>query len=238
MDKKLERLLKPGKGIYFFILFCFCALSFLTGYVWLGVGELAVALLTLAFYLVERRARKRNLEQYLQSDPDSLESVCKGEGPLPALMVRMEDGSVVWENYRFSTLTGGLKAMVDEKLEDVLPGASLEFLNNGKSEAPQDVTYGRRYRVYGSILRGAGSRLGVLYLSDLTEMYQVRDEYIRSRPVIAIILIDNYEEMTQNLTEGAISKLNASLNEAITQWTEEYRGAAASAGAEPIPVHL
>ena len=36
MDKKLERLLKPGKGIYFFILFCFCALSFLTGYVWLG----------------------------------------------------------------------------------------------------------------------------------------------------------------------------------------------------------
>lgn len=66
--------------------------------------------------------------------------------------------------------------------------------------------------------------MGVLYLSDLTEMYQVRDEYIRSRPVIAIILIDNYEEMTQNLTEGAISKLNASLNEAITQWTEEYRG--------------
>ena len=225
MDKKLERLLKPGKGIYFFILFCFCALSFLTGYVWLGVGELAVALLTLAFYLVERRARTRNLEQYLQSDPDSLESVSKGEGPLPALMVRMEDGSVVWENYRFSKLTGGLKAMVDEKLEDVLPGASLEFLYNGKSEAPQDVTLdGRRYRVYGSILRGAGSRLGVLYLSDLTEMYQVRDEYIRSRPVIAIILIDNYEEMTQNLTEGAISKLNASLNEAITQWTEEYRG--------------
>ena len=30
--------------------------------------------------------------------------------------------------------------------------------------------------------------------------------------------------MTQNLTEGAISKLNASLNEAITQWTEDYRG--------------
>ena len=182
-------------------------------------------MLTLAFYLVERSIRKRNLEQYLQSDPDSLESVSKGDGPLPALMVRMDDGSVVWENYRFSQLTGGLKAMVDEKLEDVLPGASLEFLNSGKNEAPQDVTLeGRRYRVYGSILRGAGSRLGVLYLSDLTEMYQVRDEYIRSRPVIAIILIDNYEEMTQNLTEGAISKLNASLNEAITQWTEDYRG--------------
>ena len=84
MDKKLERLLKPGKGIYCFILFCFCALSFLTGYVWLGVGELAVALLTLAFYLVERRARKRNLEQYLQSDPDSAWKTAAWSGKITA----------------------------------------------------------------------------------------------------------------------------------------------------------
>lgn len=225
MDKKLERLLRPGKGIYFFILFCFCALSFLMGHTWLGVGELAVALLTMAFYLVERNHRKHMLSQYLQSDPDTLENACKGDGPLPALMVQMDTGSVVWENYRFSKLTGGLNAMVDEKLEDILPGASLDFLMGGKNEAPQNVTLnGRRYRVYGSILRGSDNRLAVLYLCDLTEMYQIRDEYIRSRPVVAIILIDNYEEMTQNLTESAISKLNANLNDTITQWTEEYRG--------------
>ena len=30
--------------------------------------------------------------------------------------------------------------------------------------------------------------------------------------------------MTQNLTESAISKLNSNLNDAITQWTENYRG--------------
>ena len=131
MDKKLERLLKPGKGIYFFILFCFCALSFLTGHTWLGIGELAVALLTLTFYLVERNHRKHMLAQYLQSDPDTLESACKGDGPLPALMVQMDTGSVTWENFRFSKLTGGLNAMVDEKLDYLLPGASLDFLTEG-----------------------------------------------------------------------------------------------------------
>ncbi len=66
--------------------------------------------------------------------------------------------------------------------------------------------------------------LGVLYFSDLTELYQVRDEYIRSRPVVAIILIDNYEELTKNLTESAISSMNAKLNETITRWTEGYSG--------------
>ena len=43
------------------------------------------------------------------------------------------------------------------------------------------------------------------YFSDLTKLYQIRDEYIRSRPVVSIILIDNYEELTKNLTENAIS---------------------------------
>jgi hypothetical protein len=140
-------------------------------------------------------------------------------------MVRLEDGSIVWENYRFSEISGGMKNAVDEKLDTVLPGLTLDFLTTGKNEAPQDVTLaGRRYRVYGTVLRGSDSRLGVLYFTDLTELYQVRDEYIRSRPVISIILIDNYEEMTQNLTESAISKLNSNLNDAITQWTENYRG--------------
>ena len=225
MDKKLDRWVRPGKGIYFVILFSFCALAFLAGHYWLGTGELLVSLLTLGYYLVDRQHRRRMLRQYIQSEPDTLESISKGDGPLPAVMVRMEDGSIVWENYRFAELSSSLKNAVDEKITNVVPDISLDFLAAGKNEAPQDVSLGgRRFRLYGTLLRAPGDRLGVLYFSDLTELYQVRDEYIRSRPVIAIILIDNYEEMTQNLTEGAISNLNAKLNDAITSWTEDYHG--------------
>ena len=225
MEKKLDRYVRPGKGLYIAILFVFCALAFITGHYLLGTGEAVVSILTAAYYLVDRQHRRRMLQQYIQSEPETLEGTTKGDGPLPALMVRLEDGSIVWENYRFSEISGGLKNAVDEKLDTVLPGLALDFLATGKNEAPQDVTLaGRRYRVYGTILRSSDSRLGVLYFTDLTELYQVRDEYIRSRPVISIILIDNYEEMTQNLTESAISKLNSNLNDAITQWTENYRG--------------
>ena len=66
--------------------------------------------------------------------------------------------------------------------------------------------------------------LALLYLSDLTELYQVRDEYVRSRPVVSIILVDNYEELTKNLTEGAISSMNARINDIISKWTEDYHG--------------
>ena len=42
--------------------------------------------------------------------------------------------------------------------------------------------------------------------------------------MVSIILIDNYEELTSKLTEGAISTLNAQINDVITQWTEGYHG--------------
>ena len=56
------------------------------------------------------------------------------------------------------------------------------------------------------------------------ELYQIRDEYIRSRPVVSIILIDNYEELIKNLSESAISTLNAKLGDTIMAWTESYNG--------------
>jgi c-di-AMP phosphodiesterase-like protein len=101
-------------------------------------------------------------------------------------------------------------------------------LSTGKAEHPYDVKLqGHRYRVYGTTLVAEdmeGTRLGVIYFTDLTELYQVRDEYIRSRPVVSIILVDNYEELTKNLTEGAISMMNAKINDVLTKWTESYHG--------------
>lgn len=42
----------------------------------------------------------------------------------------------------------------------------------------------------------SGVMLGMLYLLDLTDLLLVRDEYIRSRPIVSIVLVDNYDELT------------------------------------------
>jgi len=59
---------------------------------------------------------------------------------------------------------------------------------------------------------------------DYTEYLNIRDEYVRSRPAIATILIDNYEELITNLSDSAVSSLNASLNEKINHWCEKFGG--------------
>ena len=177
---------------------------------------------------MNRNRRDRQIQRYIQTVSNTLEATSQGESPLPAVLIRLGDGVIIWANHRFSELTGYADTMMEQQLEEVLPDFPLDWLEAGKTECPRDASLGdRRYRVYGTTVRAEdnrGTMLGALYFSDLTELYQIRDEYIRSRPVIAIILIDNYEELTKNLTESAISSMNARLNETITQWTEGYGG--------------
>ncbi len=228
MNKKLGRLLRPGVGVYFAVMAVFCAAALLAGEYWLAAGESAVTLAVFAVYTINRNRRDRQIQRYLQTASNTLEALSKGECPFPAMLVRLGDGGIVWTNRSFSELTGIADTMIEPQLEEILPGFSTDWLASGKTESPHDVTIDhRRYRVYGTTIRAEdtrGTMLGVLYLSDLTELYQVRDEYIRSRPVVSIILIDNYEELTKNLSESGISTLNAKLNDAITKWTEGYHG--------------
>ena len=227
MNKRLNRILRPGMGAYFIIMGVFCCATLLFEYYWLAAVECGVTLLTLALYLMDRRRRSREINHFLQT-ASGMEQVSYGDTPFPMVLVRLGDNGIVWTNDQFANLTDFADTMLEHQLEELLPGFSTDWLLSGKSEYPYDVTLeGRRYRVYGTVIKPEltpNTMLGVLYFSDLTELYQVRDEYIGSRPVVSIVLIDNYEELTKNLTESAISTLNAQLGDAITKWTEDYRG--------------
>ena len=228
VNRKLGRLLRPGMGVYFFVMAGFCVAALLEQQYWLAAAETSVTLLVFMLYIMNRNRRDRLLQQYIQTASNTMEASSQGESPLPAVLVRLGDGGIIWANHRFSELTGYADTMMEQQLDEVLPNFSTDWLASGKTECPTDVTLGsRRYRVYGTTIRAddnRGTMLGVLYFSDLTELYQIRDEYIRSRPVVSLILIDNYEELIKNLSESAISTLNAKLGDTIMAWTESYNG--------------
>ena len=228
MNKKLGRLLHPTMGGYLVILLIFTLAAAATQNYILAAAELVVSLAVLTLYQASRANRRKKLQEFVQKHLDEMSG---GEGtktPFPMLVVRLADGGIVYANDEFIKLTDFQDAMKEVGVNEVFPGFTTDWLTSGKSEYPYDVTIeNRRYRIYGSAIRTDDpmqTALGVLYLTDLTELYQVRDEYIRSRPVVSIILIDNYEELTKNLSEGATSNINARLNDCIAQWCAGYHG--------------
>ena len=228
MKKKIVKLLQPNMGVYLIFFFGFViAAALMQQYILAGI-ELGVWLLTIGVYLVNRANRKKQLKAFAERAINAQAGVSGQKPPFPMAVVRLADSGVLFANDRFIQLTGFNDVLKERDISDVLPGFDIQWLGEGKHEYPYDVRFGgHRYRVYGSVIQANDSKetqLGMLYFADLTELYQVRDEYIRSRPVVSIILVDNYEELTKNLSEGAMSTLNAKINDAITQWTESYHG--------------
>ena len=228
MNKKLARLFWPGLWVYFTIMIGFVAAAVITKQYLLAGAEAAATVLLFVFYMVSRERRRKTLQQFAKTAFNVPDNPGGAETPFPMALVRLGDESIVWGNERFCQVTGYQDRYLEQRLSVAVPKLTLDWLASGKSEYPYDVNLGgRRYRVYGTVVRAddpGNTVLGMLYFSDLTELYQVRDEYVRSRPVVSIILVDNYEELTKNLTEGAISTLNAKINDAISKWTEDFHG--------------
>ncbi len=228
MNKKLGRALQPNLMLCFAMMFVFSAAALIGQYYILAVVELALTAITIFLYMLERQRRRKEIQSFLQSSFQTQDMTRGAEAPLPTALIRLGDGGIVWASDRFTAATGFRENIPETTITDILPGFKTDWIASGKTEYPFDVSIGaRRYRVYGTAVRAdvpGGAVLGMLYLSDMTEMYQVRDEYIRSRPVVSIILVDNYEELTMNLSESAISTMNAQINDAITKWAEGYRG--------------
>ncbi len=228
MNKKINRLLWPRLWTYFAVAAAFVAATAAVGQYILASVEAAGTLGTLAYYLYCRSYHRKAAQAYAKTLLSQTKQISGTEAPFPMALVRMGDHAVIWANERFRSMTGLQDHYLEYPLEKVLPSCELDWLGADKTEAPYDLSLGdRRYRIHGNLIRPEqpdGDVLAALYFSDLTELYLVRDEYIRSRPVVGLILVDNYEELIKNMSEAAISNMNAQLNNVITKWTEGYHG--------------
>ena len=229
MNKKLSRLLEPGMGLYFVVLLLFAVGALACRQYYLAGIEVLLTVVLFIYNRVASGHRKKALMSYIESTTASLGTAFKAGSPFPMVVIKMSDSEIVWGNESFYQVSGLRDSFLHQKMEDVVPRFSTRWLAEGRTECPQDVEIqGRRYRVYGNLIRSedehASMLLATLYLADMTEMFNVRDEYIRTRPIVTVILVDNYDELTNNLQDSAISSLDAKINDRISDWCKDLRG--------------
>ena len=228
MNKKLSLLLRQNSGLYLLTLLGFGIAAAICQYYTLALVELGVTALLLIVHLLIHGKKRRELHKFLHSSMEMGEFSNLAEIPFPTALVQLSDNAILYGNDAFVRLTGLRDNFVRHNVNEYFPKFNTDWLLEGKSEYPYDVTIdSRRYRVHGVAFQGDDAHrtlMGILYFADLTELYQIRDEYIRSRPVVSIVLVDNYEEMTRNMSDGDVSALDSRLNNVISKWTKNYHG--------------
>ncbi len=229
---KISGLLEPRMQSCFVCLIIF-ALVTLWLHKYLGVAELVVVLLLYINYLHTRNFRSKEIERYIQSASFSMDTASKDtmlNTPIPMVIFRPESDEIVWNNEPFNQITGQPDRAFDAQLESVVPNFHYQWLLDGKKENPEETEVnGRRYQVLGHIVRmDDGSADSVLlattYWVDVTEHSLLKEEHATSRPVVAIIMLDNYEELMKGVSNTVQATLLANIDDKITEWVQPAQG--------------
>ncbi len=233
MDKKLAKLLKPGFGLYFLVFLLFACISVFFS-VYEAVIELVICGVLYLFYNYTQQKRRRETLQFLEALTNSRTGVAAINSltslPMPILVSLAGTGQIIWCNENFDDVYPMSEGLFEQSLGDIIPGFDSAWLLEGKAEYPAEVHIGDRYyRIMGNLIRtessdNAENALMILYWVECTSEVTTRLEYDASRLVVALISIDNYEELVKNTSDSEKANLLAAIDDKIGVWANEIKG--------------
>ncbi len=232
MNKKLQRLAEPGVGLYLFFLVAFTLATLFFRFYYLAAAEAAAILLLLIYSQVARRRRARQLAAYIEEltyDTENAKNNTLMNFPLPIAVFRLEDSQIVWGNEMFFDMGGKAVSRIDARISDMVPEFSGKWLLEGKNRYPTLLKVNdRKYQLHGNIIRSENDEqnsayMGITYWVDVTEYDDTRIEYENSRPVAAILVIDNLDELTRNQPDRIKNDLRDSVEDRLKVWGEQCK---------------
>ncbi|MCL2424884.1 MAG: DHH family phosphoesterase [Oscillospiraceae bacterium] len=226
MSKKLPRFLQSNVRIYFIMLILFAISTFFLGeHGRILAGAQILAVIIAAIYLhFSTRNRTKKLLSYLESMSESMDLTVR-DTPLPVLIYNTETGEVVWSNELFASISGTEEPFFERSVTDIVPGYTWDWLLDGKNESDEPVQINDKlYMVYGSIVLSERDYVAMTYWIDVTEHTEMCNEYIDSRLIFTLLVLDNYDELVNGLNETEKSSLRSRINEIITAWIADKDG--------------
>ncbi len=225
--------LGPGSQLSFVLLALFAVVTMLLGEYALGLVEALVAVMCYLAFRADHKRRKKAIVKFmsaLNGDMDVAAKDAMVNSPLPMVIFRPESGEIIWSNDRFLHAAGEREHLFDTRLDSLVEGFSTKWLMEGKSLCPQEVALGkRRFQIFGHLVRTdersrSSGFLATTYWVDITDLAAARDEYRASRPVVALLVIDNYEEVLKTVSDSARSAILSEINQRLAAWVEPSGG--------------
>ena len=189
--------------------------------VWLFIACFFLLVLTLVgIYMIASLSKSINkFYQTMEKQLSPYTNKSLRDFPLPVLVTRRRGGEIIWYNNQMREKVFGGSDCFGHSLAEYFPAVNLQ------TECPVQgygVEYnGHQYTAYHAPTGEEDNRLNVLYLVDDDKLKRIAREYFSSRPVAAIILIDNYEELVKNTTDSEKSNILAGIDKRLFAWVKD-----------------
>ncbi len=202
-----------------------CAvITFFTASKWLAIVEIllivtAVVLVFLYFDIFN--ARKQKMLSSISSNLDFMGSDTSNSFPLPVAVCN-PDGTIVWYNTAFEEKVVGSNPSGYSELTDVFNTVGLDAILDSSDEGVLIDCDNKHFTVYSHKAKKGENDVVVLYFADTTKYRKIADEYVKTRPSIAIVTIDNMSELQQNYRESDCAAIRNGIEKLAETWIKDY----------------
>lgn len=232
MNKKIQKLVQPSMKLFLAILVIFAVVTLFIEPI-LAIAEGVLVLLLVIWSVISTRRSRRELLKYIESvtySADTAKNNTLLNFPMPMAVFRFDGDRIVWANQIFFNLCGSSSPSFEARMTDMIPEFTSKWMLEGKNQYPGLFTVGdRKYQVHGNIIRGSADEdnrdfMGITYWLDVTEYDHVRKEYYDSRPVMMLIVLDNYDEFLKNVQERTRTELRGNVDDKVEEWCSGMQG--------------
>ncbi len=230
MYQRIEKLFRGERAAMIAAAVLFASMNLVSDWR-LALAELGITGILLLYLYLRKRSRKKALTALVEAityNSDSATGTALLHFPMSVVAFDLDSGEILWGNEYFWALCGNAEEKEGQILGELLPALPLRWLSEGKNSSPELYVFNARcYLPEGYAVHHAengGSTMAVLYLSDLTELEELRSEHAASRPTEMVIIVDNYEELMKPLTDRQRIELRGRLDETIEKWCDGRGG--------------
>lgn len=226
-NSKFSKLLTPDSKIYLWIVALLVLIIF---YYNIIIGAIGILILVYLQFYNWRSSKQRNKKwqmyiENLSSDIDSAARYAILNLPLPLTLIDF-DGKVSWYNSKFNEVVDD-KDILGENIEDLIPYLDTEKIIDGEDQ--KGIKVGDRYYdVLNNIVKiqekNESRYIIMLYWLDITEYNTLRDTCEEEKPVIALIQVDNYDDVMSETKEDKRPFLKSEIDGKITLWASRMNG--------------
>lgn len=232
--KVFEKLVSKTK-VYLIIiailLIIICVLN--SGYIMPSI----IAFVAIALYSYWANTKRRvEISKHIQDLTLTVDEAAKNtllNSPFPLVIVET-DGSIIWESAKFVTEFDDFD--IKEYLGNLVKEIKVEIQNNKESQKDKSIERrvkinNKEYNIVGEFVKSKQNErkkqveyMMMLYFVDETEKNEITRKYEDSKLCVGILMVDNYEEVMQRVSNEIKPQITAEIEKRIYEWVKPTNG--------------
>ncbi len=230
-NKTTPKFLNDDSLIYLIVIIVLIAVFFIERmYIYAGIASL-ILLGVAAFALRRQITREKELKNYLIDYTKNIENLSVNSfyySPMPISIIGPY-GKIFWFNNKFKELADGEIDNI-ESIDDFISNFPLKTLEDHKEGILSNVEItglGKTFNImyYGLEEGRFGEGISyVCYWNENTAFANLKAKYNDERPVVMLVQIDNYDEISEKLDKGEKSAMTAEVEKILNKYASEMNG--------------